>query len=73
MWKWVALAFGLVGSALVITYQILGDAGAARPAQLTVAYTGAGLAAAGAVLWVVHKLAAQRDNSKPPDDSRPTP
>jgi hypothetical protein len=68
MWKWVLLAFGLLGSALVVTYRVLVDAGAARPAQLAVAYTGAGLAAAGAVLWVAHKLAGQRNN---PDDPSP--
>jgi len=75
MWKWVALAFGLVGSALVITYHVMGEAGAARPAQLAVAYVGVGVAAVGAVLWVAHKLAGRRDNPDRagPDDPPPAP
>ena len=75
MFKWVSLAFGLVATALVVTYQILGDAGAGRPARLAVALTGGGLAVVWAALWVVHKAAGQRDRTAPPapDDSRPAP
>ena len=74
MFKWVTLVFGLVAAALMVTYHVLGEAGAARPARLAVAFTGAGVVAVWAILWVIHKVAGQGDNTGRPDpgDSRPT-
>ena len=73
MSKWLSRAFAVVGTALLVAYHVLDEAGAPKGVRRLVGIAFLGVVALWTVGIIVGALAARRPGPRQSDDSDPGP